>query len=113
MQWAQAALADIRREKDQAVRDLKSSNELLEEHQLARDRAEAEVAVAKSQIVEGEAKLAKTAQTEARLAKLQQDTLMDKEELQKARTELLAVKRQNEELLLRLEPAVSNARPTR
>ena len=60
-----------------------------------------------------EAKLAKTEETEARLAKLQQDTLMDKKELQEARTALLAVKRQNEELLLRLEPAVSNARQIR
>jgi uncharacterized glyoxalase superfamily protein PhnB len=113
MQRAQAALADIRHEKDQAVRALKSSNELLQEHRLARDRAEAEVAVAKAQIVEGEAKLAKTAETEARLAKLQQDTLMDKKELQEARTELLAVKRQYEELLARLEPTVSNARQIR
>ena len=105
--------ADIR-QKNQAVRALKSSNELLQEHRLARDRAEAEVAVAKAQIVEAKAKLAKSAETEARLAKLQQDTLMDKEEeLQKARTALLAVKRQNEELLARLEPTVSNARPVR
>ena len=113
MQRAQAALADIRQENDQVVRALKSSNELLQKHRLARDRAEAEVAVAKAQIVAAEAKLAKTAETEARLAKLQQDTLMDKEELQKARTALLTVKRQNEALLDRLEPAVSNARQLR
>jgi len=113
MQRAQAALADIRQENDQVVRALKSSNELLQKHRLARDRAEADVGVAKAQIVEAEAKLAKTAETEARLAKLQQDTLMDKEELQKARTALLTVKRQNEALLDRLEPAVSNARQLR
>ncbi|HEY7552603.1 MAG TPA: VOC family protein [Hyphomicrobiaceae bacterium] len=113
MQRAQAALADIRQEKDQAVRALKSSNELLQEHRLARDRAEAETAVAKTKIAEAETKLAKTAETEAQLARLQQDTLMDKEELQKARTALLAAKRQNEELLARFEPAVSNARPIR
>jgi uncharacterized glyoxalase superfamily protein PhnB len=113
MQRAQAALADLREEKDQAVRALKSSSELLQEHRLARDRVEAEVAVAKAQIVEAEARLAKTSETEARLAKLQQDSLMDKEELQKARTALLAVKRQNEQLLDRIEPAVSNARPIR
>jgi hypothetical protein len=107
------ARAAIRQEKDQAVRALKSSSELLQEHPLARDRAEAEVAVAKAQIVEALAGLAKTAETEARLAKLQQDSLMDKEELQKARTALLAVKRQNEQLLDRIEPAVSNARPIR
>jgi hypothetical protein len=113
MQHAQAALADIRREKDQAVRALTSSNERLEEHRLARDRAEAEVAVAEARIVEAEAKLAKTAETEARLAKLQQDTVMDKEELQKARTMLLGMKRQKEEPLARLEPEVSNARSLR
>jgi len=113
MQRAQAALADIRQENDQVVRALKSSNELLQKHRLARDRAEADVGVAKAQIVEAEAKLAKTAETEARLAKLQQDTLMDKEELQKARTALLTAKRQNEALLDRLEPAVSNARQLR
>jgi uncharacterized glyoxalase superfamily protein PhnB len=113
MQRAQAALADIGQEKDQAVRALKSSNELLQEHRLARDRAEAEVAVARAQIVEGQVKLAKIAETEAWLAKLQQDALMDKKELQEARTELLVVKRQYEELLARLEPAVSNARQIR
>jgi uncharacterized glyoxalase superfamily protein PhnB len=113
MQRAQAALADIRQENDQVVRALKSSNDLLQEHRLARDRAEAEVGVAKAQIVEADAKLAKTAETEARLAKLQQDALMDKEELQKARTALLAAKLQNEALLDRLEPAVSNARQIR
>jgi hypothetical protein len=113
MQRAQAALADIGQERDQAVRALKSSNELLQEHRLARDRAEAEVAVAKAQIVEGQVKLAKTAETEAWLAKLQQDALMDKKGLQEARSELLAVKRQYEELLARLEPAVSNARQIR
>jgi uncharacterized glyoxalase superfamily protein PhnB len=113
LQRAQAALADSRQENDQVIRALKSSNELLQKHRLARDRAEAEVGVAKAQIVEAEAKLAKTAETEARFAKLQQDTLMDKEELQKAWTALLAVKRQNEALLDRLEPAVSNARQLR
>jgi uncharacterized glyoxalase superfamily protein PhnB len=113
MQRAQAALTDIRQEKDQAVRTLKSSNELLQGHRLARDRAEAELAVAKAQIAEGETKLAKAAETEAQLAKLEQDALMDKKELQEARTVLLAVKRQNEELLARLEPAVSNARQIR
>ena len=106
-------MADSRQENDQVVRALKSSNELLQKHRLARDRAEADVGVAKAQIVEAEAKLAKTAETEARLAKLQQDTLMDKEELQKARTALLTAKRQNEALLDRLEPAVSNARQLR
>jgi hypothetical protein len=113
MQRAQAALADIRQERDQAARALKSSNERLQEQRLARDRAEAELAVANTRIVEGEAKLAKAAETEARLAKLQQDTLMDKKEMQEARTALLAVKRQYEELLARLEPAVSNARQIR
>ena len=113
MQRAEAGLADISQEKDQAVRALKSSHELLEEHRLARDRAEAEVAVAKAQIAEGEAKFAKTAETEARLAKLQQDSLVDKKDLEEARTALLAVKRENERLRLRLEPEVSNARQIR
>jgi uncharacterized glyoxalase superfamily protein PhnB len=110
---APGALADIRQEKDQAVRALKSSNELLQEHRLARERAEAEVAASKAQIVEMAAKLAKTAETEARLAKLQQDALIDKKELQEARAALLAAKRQNEELLARFEPAPSDARQLR
>jgi chromosome segregation ATPase len=113
MQHAQAALADIRQEKDQAVRAPKSSNELLQEQRLTRDRAEAEVAAAKGQVVEMEAKLAKTVESEARLAKIQQDALMDKKELQETRAALLAAKRQNEELLARFEPAPSGARQLR
>jgi uncharacterized glyoxalase superfamily protein PhnB len=113
MQRAQAALADMRQEKDQAVLALKSSNELLQEQRLARDRAEAEVAASKAQVVDVEAKLAETAATEARLAKLQQDALMDKKELQETRAALLAAKRQNEELLARFEPAPSGSRQLR
>jgi uncharacterized glyoxalase superfamily protein PhnB len=113
MQRAQGVLADIRQEKDQAVRALKSSNELLQEHRLARERAEAEVAASKAQIVEMAAKLTQTAETEALLAKLQQNALIDKKELQETRTALLTAKRQNEELLARFEPAPSDARQLR
>jgi uncharacterized glyoxalase superfamily protein PhnB len=96
-------LAAMRKEKDEAVLALKSSGELLRSHRLAREHAEAELAGAKAQIVEAEAKRAKLAsdhapEDRARLAKQEQDLL-------EAKTALLAANKIIDELRTRqLEP---------
>jgi uncharacterized glyoxalase superfamily protein PhnB len=105
VQRAQTELAAMRKEKDRAVLTLKSSNGLLRSHRLARERAEAELAAAKAQIAEAEAKLAKLAsdhasEDRARLAKQEQELL-------EAKTALLAANKMIEELRTRqLEPMV-------
>jgi uncharacterized glyoxalase superfamily protein PhnB len=89
-QRAQTEQANTRNEKDSAVLALKSSDELLKSHRLAREQAEAEVAVAKGQLGEAEAKLAKHEQ-----------------ELQETKTALLEANKLIDELRTRqLEPMV-------
>jgi hypothetical protein len=96
-------LTAMRKEKDEAVLALKSSAELLRSHRLAREHAEAELAGAKAQIAEAEAKRAKLAsdhapEDQARLAKQEQDLL-------EAKTALLAANKIIDELRTRqLEP---------
>jgi hypothetical protein len=95
----------MRKEKDRVVLALKSSDELLQSHRLAKERAQAELAMVKVQIGEAEAKLAKLASDQAsedraRLAKQEQ-------ELQEAKTALLAANKMIDELRTRqLEPMV-------
>ena len=113
LQGAQTQLVDMRKEKDQALLALKSSHELSQSHRLARDRAEAEVAVAKVQIAEAEAKLAKLAgdqasEERARLAKQQQEL----QELQEAKAALVAANKTIDELRAgQLEPMVPDGNP--
>ncbi len=110
MQQAQAELADMRQEKEQAMRALASANELAQKHRLARDRAEAEIAVAKSRIAETEAKLAQPTTEEAAAARVrpaeqEQINQREKEELQEAKSALLAANKVIEELRAgQLEP---------
>ncbi len=116
MQRASAELAGIRREKDEAVRALEAANELSQKHLLAKDRAVAEVAVAKAQIAETEAKLdqlaSKEADARAQLAKEQQVNLRDKEELREAKSALLAADGKIEELRAgQLEPMLPDGDP--
>jgi hypothetical protein len=104
MQRASAELAGIRREKDEAVRALEAANALSQKHRLAQDRAVAEVAAAKMQIAEAAAKLdqlaSKEAEARAQLAKEQEGNLRNKEELQEAKSALLAANGKIEELRL-------------
>ena len=65
VQSASAESATIRREKDEAVRALKTANELSEKLQLAKNRAMAEVAAAQMKIAETAAKLDVLASKEA------------------------------------------------
>jgi uncharacterized glyoxalase superfamily protein PhnB len=115
MQRASAELADMRREKDEAVRALEAADVLSQKHRLARDHAEAQVAVAKVQIAEAEAKVARLASEEtaerARLAREQQADLKAKEEeLRQAKTALLEANRKVEELRAwQLEPMVPDS----
>jgi uncharacterized glyoxalase superfamily protein PhnB len=98
MQGAAAELADVRREKDEAVRALASANALSREHELARQRAEAQAAAAKVRLAEAEGRL-------ARLASEEKVNSTDKEELQVARAAVLEANRTIEDLRARqLEP---------
>jgi hypothetical protein len=102
MQRTSAELADMRREKDEALRALESANEQSRKHRLASDQVAAQLAAAKVQTAEAEAKLARlaseaTAEARARLAKEQQVDLKVKEELQQAKTALLEANRKIEE----------------
>jgi uncharacterized glyoxalase superfamily protein PhnB len=114
-QRASAELADMHRQRDEAVRALEAAKELSEKHRLARDRAEAQVAAGKVQIAESEAKLAQlasevTAQARARLASEQEVDLRVKEELQQTKTALLEANRKIEELRAwQLEPMVPDS----
>jgi uncharacterized glyoxalase superfamily protein PhnB len=105
VQRAQTELADARKEKDRAVLALEASDKLLRSHRLATERAEAEAAAARAQLGEAQAELAKLASDQAsedraRLAKQEQ-------ELQEAKTALLAANKMIEELRTRqLEPMV-------
>jgi hypothetical protein len=115
MRQAEAELADMRREKQQAARALASANELAQQHRLARDRAEAEIAVAKSRIAETEAKLARLTAEEAAAARPAEQPQVDqreKEELQQARTALAAANKMIEELHAgQLEPMPDSSEP--
>ena len=112
MQRTSAELADMRREKDEAVRALEAANELSQKHRLARELAEAQVAAAKVQIAEAEGKLARlaneeTAEVRARLAREQEGDLRTKEELQQAKAALLEAHKKIEEMRAwQLEPMV-------
>jgi uncharacterized glyoxalase superfamily protein PhnB len=106
-----AELADMRRQKSEAMRALEAADKLSQKHRLERDSAEARIAVAKAQIAEAEAKLAQLASAEAearaQLAKEQRSGLKEKEELQEARTALLEANKKIEELRVwQLEPMV-------
>jgi uncharacterized glyoxalase superfamily protein PhnB len=97
-----AELADVRREKDEAVRAVGSANELSREHAAVRQRAEAEAAVAKIQLAEAEARL-------ARLASPGQVDSTEKEELQVVKAALIEANRKIEELQARqLEPMAAD-----
>jgi hypothetical protein len=115
MHRAEAELADVRREKEEAVRALKTAHELSRKERLAREHAEAEVAIAKGRITEAEAKLAQvareaTAKAKAQLAELQQVSSREKEELQEVKTALLATNRTIDELRATLlEPMVPDS----
>ena len=110
MQRGQAELAGMRQEKEQAARALASATELAQQHRLARDRAEAEIALAKSRVAEAEAKLAQLTSAEAGAARVRpaeqpQSDQGAKEELHEARTALLAANKMIEELrATQLEP---------
>jgi uncharacterized glyoxalase superfamily protein PhnB len=110
IQRIEAELADTRQDKEQAVRALATANELSQKHGLARDRAEAEVVVAQRRIAETEAKLTQlttegAAAAQARPAEQEQINLREKEELQEARTALLAANKVIEQLRAgQLEP---------
>jgi uncharacterized glyoxalase superfamily protein PhnB len=114
MQRTSAELADMRREKGEAARALEAANELSQKHRLAKDSAEAQVAAAKVQIAETEAKLARLAgevtAERARLAREQEVDLRVKEELQQAKTALLeANKKIEEQRAWLLEPMVPDS----
>ena len=110
-----ADLADMRRQKDEAARALQSANELSQKHQLARERAEAQVAAAKVQIAGAEAKLARASEETAEAARVQlaKEQSVDaalKEELQEAKTALIEANRKIEELRAgQLEPMVPDS----
>src|SRR5262245_29540130 len=100
MQHTSAELADVRREKDDAVR---AFDELSREQGLARQRAEAEAAVAKVQLADTEARL-------ARLASEEKVNSTDKEELLVAKAALLEANKKIEQLRARqLEPKVADS----
>jgi hypothetical protein len=104
----------MRREKGEAARALEAANELSQKHRLAKDSAEAQVAAAKVQIAETEAKLARLAgevtAERARLAREQEVDLRVKEELQQAKTALLeANKKIEEQRAWLLEPMVPDS----
>jgi uncharacterized glyoxalase superfamily protein PhnB len=115
MQRAQAELAGMRREKEQAVRALAAADDLAQEHRLARDRAEAEMAVAKSRIAETEAKLAQltsqeAAATRVRAEERQQVDQREKEELHEAKIALAAANEMIEQLRAgQLEPMLPDS----
>lgn len=117
-QRASAELAVVSREKDGALRALASANELSHKHQLAKDRAEAQLAAAKVQMAGAEAKLAqlaseKTAEAQALLAKEQPLDSRIKEELQEAKTALIEANKTIEELRVgQLEPMVPDGDDT-
>jgi uncharacterized glyoxalase superfamily protein PhnB len=103
MQGATAELADVRREKDEAVRALDSANALSREHELARQRAEALAAAAKAQLAEAEARLARPGGEE-------KINSADKEDLQVAKAALLEANTTIEELRARqLEPMLPDS----
>ena len=110
VQRAKAELADMHQEKGRAVRALETSNELSQKHRLARDRAEAEMEVAKSQLAEAKAKLVELAsadptEAQVQLAKQEEVISKQKDELQETKTALLAANRKLEELRAgQLEP---------
>jgi uncharacterized glyoxalase superfamily protein PhnB len=90
-QRASAELADIRKEKDGAVRALESASAETRQLGLARDRAEAQVAAARTQIAEIETRL-------AQLASEATASSGSKEELQAAKAALLEANSTIEEL---------------
>lgn len=98
----QQAAARASAEKNEVVRQLEAANELAKKQRLENDRAGAEVAAAKVQIAEVEAKLAQLASEQVlareRFENEQQVTLKVKEELQEAKNALLAASRKIEEL---------------
>ncbi|MGH9673202.1 MAG: VOC family protein, partial [Bryobacteraceae bacterium] len=114
-QRASADLADMRRQKDEAARALEAANDLSQKHQLARDRAEAQVAAAKVQIAAAEAKLARASEETAeaarvQLAKEQSGDATLKEQLQEAKTALIDANRTIEELRAgQLEPMLPDS----
>jgi len=100
----QAELAQARRERSEAVQALDSF----------RDRGEVELAAARARLAEEQAKWAAAAKaageeksaTQERLAKLQQESLMEKAQLQEAQAALLAARKEIEDLRsARQEPA--------
>jgi uncharacterized glyoxalase superfamily protein PhnB len=103
LQRADAELAELRRDKREAVRALELGNQVSERNRLARDRAEAELAASKAQIAQAETKLAQLASEENGGARTQsakdgEADLRLKEELQEAKTALLEANRTIEEL---------------
>jgi uncharacterized glyoxalase superfamily protein PhnB len=110
MQRAQAELAGMRREKEQAARALAAASELAQQHRQAKDRAEAEIAVAKRRIAETEAKLAQQTGGEAgaapvRPAEEPKNGQGTNEELDELKAALLAANKTIDELrATQLEP---------
>jgi uncharacterized glyoxalase superfamily protein PhnB len=118
VQRASAELEEMRRQKDEGARALQSANELSQKHQQARERAEAEVAAAKTQLAGAEAKLAnlaseQAAAAQARPANEQSADLVPKEELQEAKAALIEANKTIEELRAgQLEPMGSDSGDT-
>jgi uncharacterized glyoxalase superfamily protein PhnB len=103
VQGVTAELAGVRRQKDESARALDSANALSREHELARQRAEAQAAAAKAQLAEAVARLARPASEE-------KANSTDKEELQVAKAALLEANRTIEELRARqLEPMLPDS----
>lgn len=95
LQRLQAELEDARRSQVEALQALAFSKQLVDQHGLAKARAEAELAGVRQE----------AAQMRVRLAKQQQDSLAEQEQLQQVETALLAAKGQIEELRAgQLEP---------
>jgi hypothetical protein len=113
-QRAGAELADLRRQKDEAERGLKAAHDISQKHQLARERAEAQVAAAKIELAEAETKLTRLASEQAARAgaRPEKEQPIDSKleaELQEAKTALIEANRTIEELRAeQLVPMVSD-----